>query len=114
VERRGRNSQAQPARPPGPRMKCGRGRGSWLTGREMRAHFTICAKRPAGLRSERPGRGLGPGSRYAERSLPLHVGCLLILPERYKVRMAKVIFPGPFPEVRFMSSLEWYQVGKRL
>ena len=31
----------------GPRMKCGWGFGAKLTGRNMRAHFTICAKRPA-------------------------------------------------------------------
>jgi hypothetical protein len=34
-------------RPRGPRMKCGWGCGAKLTGRNMRAHFTICPKRPA-------------------------------------------------------------------
>jgi hypothetical protein len=33
----------------GPRMKCGWGCGEQLTGRNMRAHFTISAKRPAAL-----------------------------------------------------------------
>jgi hypothetical protein len=36
-------------RPRGPRMKCGWGCGAQLTGRNMRAHFTIRAKRPAGF-----------------------------------------------------------------
>jgi hypothetical protein len=31
----------------GPRMKCGWGCGAQLTGRNMGAHFTICAKLPA-------------------------------------------------------------------
>jgi hypothetical protein len=35
------------AHPRGPRMKCGWGRGEQLTGRNMRAHFTICPNRPA-------------------------------------------------------------------
>jgi hypothetical protein len=34
------------------------------------------------------------------RSLPLHVGCLLVLPERYEFRMAKVIFRGPLHKLK--------------
>ena len=33
-------------RPPARRMQCGWGCGGWLTGQEMRAHFTKCPKRP--------------------------------------------------------------------
>ena len=33
--------------------KCGWGSGTQLTERQMRAHFTICAKRPAGSDVER-------------------------------------------------------------
>ena len=47
-----------------------------------------------------PYKGSEPGARYAERSLPLHVLCLFILPERYKFRMAKVIFPGPLHKLK--------------
>src|SRR5580658_9235787 len=56
-------------RPRGPRMKCGWGCGAQLTGRTMRAHFTICAKRPApsgdverrqGVLKVKRGRPAGP------------------------------------------------------
>src|SRR5271156_3466349 len=56
-------------RPRGPRMKCGWGCGAKLTGRNMRAHFTICPKRPAGSPNGdcrttsskvKPGRPPGP------------------------------------------------------
>jgi hypothetical protein len=54
----------------GPRMKCGWGCGVQFTGRNMRAHFTICAKRPADSGDvERRGgslqvhRGCPPGRR---------------------------------------------------
>jgi hypothetical protein len=52
-------------RPQGPRMKCGWGCGGKLTGRDMRAHFTICPKRPAGShgRSSKIKRGRPPGPR---------------------------------------------------
>jgi hypothetical protein len=49
-----------------PRMKCGWGCGEQLTGRNMRAHFTICAERPGGLRRrgpERKARRGRPGPR---------------------------------------------------
>jgi hypothetical protein len=45
--------------PRGPRMRCGWGCGAKLTTRNMRAHFTICAKRPAGSdKVDRRGRSL--------------------------------------------------------
>jgi hypothetical protein len=44
---RTRSSKIKRGRPPGPRMKCGWGCGAQLTGRNMRAHFTICSKRLA-------------------------------------------------------------------
>jgi hypothetical protein len=57
VERRGRTLKVQRGRPAGPRMKCGWGCAEQLTASrmrthfsdlcQMRAHFTICAKRPA-------------------------------------------------------------------
>jgi hypothetical protein len=47
VERRPRNAKVKPGRPPGPRMKCGWGCGDQLTERKVRAHFTLCPKRPA-------------------------------------------------------------------
>jgi hypothetical protein len=51
-------------------MRCGWGCGAQLTGRNMRAHFTICAKRPAasdhvdrGWRSSRSSEGVDRGRR---------------------------------------------------
>jgi hypothetical protein len=44
-------------RPRGPRMKCGWGCGAKLTGRNMRAHFTICPKRSAAFHRRGPTRG---------------------------------------------------------
>jgi hypothetical protein len=49
VDHRRRNWKAKHGRPPGRRMLCGWRCGSRLTASQMRAHFTICAKRPAGL-----------------------------------------------------------------
>src|SRR5271163_1066742 len=65
-------------RPRGPRMKCGWGCGAQLTGRDMRAHFTICPKRPAvsedgdrrGRRVElETAKGLNFATRQARRNL---------------------------------------------
>jgi len=47
-DERSKNGNAKRGRPPGPRMRCGWDCGAQLTGRQVRAHFTICAKRPAG------------------------------------------------------------------
>jgi hypothetical protein len=47
VERRRGTLKVKSGRPAGPQMKCGWGCGEQLTGRNMRAHFTRCPKRPA-------------------------------------------------------------------
>src|ERR1700693_5554650 len=52
-------------RPRGPRMRCGWGCGAQLTGRNMRAHLTICAKRPAASDHVEPG-----GNAKAKRGRP--------------------------------------------
>ena len=57
VDRRGRNQSRGAGAPRGPRMKCGWGCGAQFTGRNMRGHFTICAKRPTA--SEHVDRGGG-------------------------------------------------------
>jgi len=49
VDHRRRNWKAKHGSPPGRRMLCGWRCGYRLTASQMRAHFTICAKRPAGL-----------------------------------------------------------------
>jgi len=38
-------------RPPGPKMLCGWRCGAWLSAHQMRAHFTICPKRPTNTES---------------------------------------------------------------
>jgi hypothetical protein len=48
MERRRGTLKVKGGRPPSPRMLCGCHCGTDLTGRNMRAHFTICANRPAG------------------------------------------------------------------
>lgn len=47
VNPRRRNSKFKRGRPLGPRTTCGWGSGAKLTERDMRAHLTICTKRPA-------------------------------------------------------------------
>jgi hypothetical protein len=48
VERRRGTLKVKRGRPAGPRMKCGWGCGTDPTRCQMRAHLTICPKRPAG------------------------------------------------------------------
>jgi hypothetical protein len=70
VDPRRSNSKVKRGRPPGPRMKCGRGRGAQLTGHQMRAHFTIYPERPTASdrvdrrwKNSTSKRGRPPGRR---------------------------------------------------
>jgi hypothetical protein len=56
---RRKSPKVKRGRPPRPLMKCGWGCGAQLTGRQMRAHFLICPKRPAACdHVDRRGRNL--------------------------------------------------------
>jgi hypothetical protein len=58
-------------RPRAPRMQCGWGCGCWLTGHEMRAHFTRCPKRPeASDGVARRSGGIAMLNRFLGRSKP--------------------------------------------
>jgi hypothetical protein len=62
-----RNSKVKRGRPRAPLMKCGWGCGEQLTRRNMRAHFTICAKRLAGSGEVERRRGNRKASADARR-----------------------------------------------
>jgi hypothetical protein len=77
VNHRGRSLKVKGGHPQGPRMKCGWGCGAQLTGRNMRAHFTICAKRPAGSDHVDPRRR----NSKVKRGPPAADGCGAAAPD---------------------------------
>jgi hypothetical protein len=77
MDRRGGSLRLKRGHPPGPRMKRDWGCGAELTGRNMRAHFTICAKRPAasGDVERRRGTLKVKRGRPAGRRMPCGTVC---------------------------------------